>query len=120
MPKTNLDEIIERENKKSNKERFADILYPFVTSSEQLDSLSTYLAQNFSAFQRHGHWIYLAGEGLYVCSHCGVTTKNNWDRYCRECGYRMHKTKAECVREIRKKYEKEESKEKEKREEGKK
>lgn len=110
MPKTNLDEIIERENKKSNKERFADILYPFVTSSEQLDFLSIFLASSFSAFQRHDHWIYLAGEGLYVCSHCGVTTKNNWDRYCREYGYRMHKTKAECVREIRKKYQKEEEK----------
>ena len=112
MPKTNLNEIIERENEKSNKERYADILYPFVSSSEQLDFLSTHLAQNSSALQRHGYWIYLAGDRLYVCSHCGTTTKNNWDKYCRECGYKMHKTKAECVREIRKRYQKEEGGEK--------
>jgi peptide methionine sulfoxide reductase MsrB len=55
-----------------------------IIEGPQLREHEEYNEETKEAYWKYKHW------GLFGCSHCGKEENHFKDKYCRECGYKMH------------------------------
>ena len=57
-----------------------------VIEGPELREHKEYNEQTKEAYWRYKHW------GAFTCSHCGQEEGYSKDKYCRNCGYKMHRS----------------------------